>query len=168
MKKILAATAVALVALMSLSACGGASDEQPATQASGIAIADQWVKATEGQQMADMSAGFGVLSNSSESDAEITAVTASVTERAELHETVDGQMQKVDGFTIPAGGSFTLEPGANHLMLLDLTDPIKPGDDVEFTLTFADDSTFEFTATAKDFTGADENYDEGGDMADME
>jgi copper(I)-binding protein len=51
-------------------------------------------------------------------------------------------------------------------MLMGLVSPIKAGDEISFTLTFSDGSTFEFTVPAKDFAGANENY-EGGDM-DME
>ena len=87
----------------------------------------------------------------------------------ELHETVandSGEMvmqPKEGGFVIPAGGTLTLEPGANHIMLMGLAKPIVAGDEVSFTLTFADGSTYTFTAPAKDFTGANENY-VGGDM----
>jgi periplasmic copper chaperone A len=90
-----------------------------------------------------------------------------------LHETVEnasGSMvmqEKKGGFTIPAKGSLELAPGGNHLMLMDLTGPIKAGDDVTFTLTMKDGSTYEFTAPAKDYTGANENY-EGGDMEGMD
>lgn len=113
----------------------------------------------------DMSAAFAVLSNSGDADVEVTAVSTTITDTAELHETVDGKMSEVKGFTIPAGDSLTLEPGGKHLMLLNLTEPIKPGDKVEFELTFSDDSVFEFTATAKDFTGADEDYQHDEDAS---
>lgn len=52
----------------------------------------------------------------------------------------DGTMAMVnqpDGFTIPAGGSFLLEPGHAHLMLMGLTAPLKTGDTITLTLTFA-------------------------------
>lgn len=87
----------------------------------------------------------------------------------QLHETVAndaGEMvmqEKQGGFVIPAGGSFDLEPGGNHIMLMDLTAPLAAGDETTFTLTFSDDSTYEFTAPVKDYSGANENY-EGGDM----
>lgn len=90
----------------------------------------------------------------------------------ELHETVeneDGQMVMREiggGFVIPADGSMTLEPGGNHIMLMDLTAPLAAGEEVTFTLTFSDESTYEFTAPVKDYSGANETY-EGGEM-DME
>ena len=73
----------------------------------------------------------------------------------ELHETVENEtgemvMRQIEGgFTIPAGGSLALEPGGNHIMLMDLTSPLMAGDEVTFTLTFADDTTYEVTAPVK-------------------
>lgn len=160
----LALLLASVLLLASTTACGGSDDSSG--DASGIAAADTWVKATEGAEMTDMSAAFGVLSNSGSDDVKIVGVTTDLTDRAELHETVDGAMRETDSFTIPAGGSLSLEPGGNHLMLLDLTDPIKPGDEIDFTLEFEDGSTFDLSAVAKDFAGADEDYDDMGGDAD--
>ena len=65
---------------------------------------------------------------------------------------------KEGGIPIPAGGSATLEPGGDHIMLMDVTEPIKPGDVVELELELSDGSTITMTATAKEFSGADEDY----------
>ncbi|GAA2073774.1 hypothetical protein GCM10009821_10230 [Aeromicrobium halocynthiae] len=82
----------------------------------------------------------------------------------------DGQMvmqEKEVGIVVPAGGSHELSPGGDHLMLLDLPADIEPGQDVRVTLTFSDDSTMSFTAPARSFAGANEDYDpEGGDAHD--
>ena len=48
-------------------------------------------------------------------------------------------------------------------MLMDVSEPIQPGDTVPITLTFDDGSTLEMDAVAKEFTGADEDYDDGHD-----
>ena len=79
----------------------------------------------------------------------------------------DGAMvmqPKEGGFTIPAGATFELAPGGNHIMLMSLAAPIVAGDDVTFTLILGDGSVFTFTAPAKDFTGANEEYVGDGDM----
>ncbi|MTB88866.1 copper chaperone PCu(A)C [Aeromicrobium senzhongii] len=145
-----------LAALLTLSACGdGTGDAQGG--ADGLAVADAWVKATD----MNMSAAFAVLSNSGDEDVEIVGVTTDLTDRAEIHETADGAMRPVESVTIPAGESLRLEPGGDHLMLMDLTDPIEPGQEVELTLELGDGSTFDITATAKDFAGGAEDY-EGG------
>ncbi|MEY2959592.1 MAG: hypothetical protein RLZZ01_2160 [Actinomycetota bacterium] len=48
-----------------------------------------------------------------------------------------------DGLPLPAGDTVTLEPGGYHIMLLDITEPLEVGDEVEVTLDFetADDLT---------------------------
>lgn len=140
-----------------------------ATEADSVTITDAWVKAAD----SGMSAAFGELENTGDSDAAIVSITSDASSMMELHEVVDdgsGSMvmqQKDGGFVVPAGGSLTLEPGGFHFMLMDLTAPLVAGDEATFTVTFEDGSTMDFTAPVKDFTGADENYNGGGmDMGD--
>ncbi|MDQ0646374.1 copper(I)-binding protein [Microbacterium natoriense] len=120
-----------------------------------------WVKAAD----EGMSAGFGMLRNSGEQDVTVVSAQTEASSMVELHETVEndaGEMvmrEREGGFVIPAGGTLTLEPGANHIMLMDLAKPLKAGDEVAFTLTFSDGSTVDFTAPVKDYSGANENYD---------
>lgn len=117
-----------------------------------------------------MTAAFGVLTNRSDKDVTVVSATNSISGRTELHEMtmVNGamNMRPVDGgIPIPAGGSATLDPGGLHLMILDVTEEIGPGDDVSVTLTFDDDTTLSFTAQAKEFAGANEEYEGEGDQA---
>lgn len=159
------------VLALALSACGAEDDETaPSAQADVVTISDPWVKAAD----EGMTAGFGILENSGDDDVTVVAVSSPASSALELHETVDdgtGQMtmqEKEGGFVIPAGGSLELEPGGNHLMFMSLTAPIVAGDDVELSLEFADGSTYEFTAPAKDYAGANENYGNGEHDMDME
>lgn len=162
--------AVIAVSLLALTGCTPEStptESAPRPAGETVTIEDAWVKsADEG-----MSAGFGTLVNSGDDDVTVVSVASEASNMLELHETVEneaGEMvmrEKDGGFIIPAGGSLPLEPGANHIMMMDLTGPLTAGSDVTFTLTFSDDSTFEFTAPVKDYSGANENY-EGGDMQD--
>lgn len=130
-----------------------------------LSVSQPWVKAAP----SGMTGGFGVIKNTSDADITVTGASTPVARMVELHETVTGsagamQMQERDGgFVIPAGGELTLEPGANHLMLMGLAEPITAGTEVTFTLVLADGGTFEFSAVAKDFSGANENYVEEGD-----
>ena len=65
----------------------------------------------------------------------------------QLHETVQNEsgqmvMREVEGgFVIPAHGSLELTPGGNHLMFMDLTAPLRAGDETTITLTFSGQST---------------------------
>lgn len=162
--KLLALTAAAIIALTGCStAAGSTAETTPAGES--VTIENGWVKAAD----EGMSAAFGELENSSDQDVTVVSATTKASNMIELHETVEnesGEMvmrEKSGGFTIPAGKSLTLEPGGNHIMLMDLVNPIKAGDEITFTLTFSDDSTYDFTVPAKDYSGANENY-EGDDM----
>ena len=176
-KKTLALRAGILLAAASLTLAGCAtSTAAPATQATAVAatadataaealaISDAWVKAADG----GMSAAFGELSNRGDDDITIVAAEAAVSPRLELHETAandagEMMMREVEGgFVVPAAGSLTLEPGGNHIMLMDLSHALMAGDEITITLALSDGSSLEFTAPVKDFAGGNENYD--GDM----
>ncbi|HPU39016.1 MAG TPA: copper chaperone PCu(A)C [Microthrixaceae bacterium] len=169
----LAAVPVVLVAGLGLIGCGNddtstASTTTAASKGSesakaGLTMSDAWVKTTTEAK----SAAFGVLHNGGTTDLVVTGATTPLTSKVELHETVasaDGSMKmqpKEGGFTVPAGGDLTLQPGGDHIMLMDLTAPITAGEDVSLTLQLKDGSTVKVKATAKDFTGANEKYEEG-------
>nr|WP_246246755.1 copper chaperone PCu(A)C [Isoptericola sediminis] len=131
------------------------------TAADAVSIDDAWVKAAD----AGMTAGFGEITNDGEAELTIVSASTEAAAMTELHETAadaSGEMSMAEvegGFVVPAGETLVLEPGGHHLMLMDLTDPIRAGDEVTFTLTFGDGSTAELTAPVKDFTGAEESYD---------
>lgn len=166
--------AIAAAALIALTGCATgatpASDAQATAAAETVSVHNAWVKAAD----AGMSAAFAELENSGTEDVTVTAASSAASSELQLHETAPneaGEMtmrEKDGGFVIPAGESLTLEPGGNHIMLMGLAKPITAGDELSFTLTFSDGSTAEFTAPAKDYSGANESY-EGDDMEmDME
>ncbi|MFV0451106.1 MAG: copper chaperone PCu(A)C [Propioniciclava sp.] len=161
-----------LVPALALAATGCVSEAPPSgtatatsapagEEASTFAVTDAWVKATD----EGMTGAFGVLSNSGDRDIQVIGATSDAAGMVELHEVVendDGEMtmrEKTGGFLIPAGSEHTLEPGADHVMLMQLTDPLEAGDEVTITLSFADGSTADVTATVKDFSGANETYE---------
>lgn len=150
-------TVLAVVSAVVLSSCSSSADS---TEADSTTMTDPWLKTING----GMTAAFGVLNNGSGTDVTIVSASTDAAATVELHETstdADGgmAMSPVEGgFVVPAGGSLNLEPGSFHIMLMGVADPIEAGTDVEVTLTFSDNSTMDFTATAKDFSGADENY----------
>lgn len=128
-----------------------------------ISVSDGWVKAAD----KGMTAAFGTLSNGGGQPVTITAAATPASTSMELHEVVDDNGTMVmkavaDGFPVPANGSLILEPGGYHLMLMDVTAPIKAGQDVTFTLTCSNGATTQVTAQAKDFTGGEESYKKDG------
>ena len=167
--------ALASLVLLPLAACGagGAGTPDPDDDSAGsdgggadptdsgtITVTDPWVKAAEG----GMTAAFGTVTNGTSGDLILTGATTSASSEVQLHETSpDGSggmsmQEKEGGFELPAGEELVLEPGGHHLMLMDLTEPLRPGDQVELTLVFSEGTEHPFTATVKDFSGAQEHY----------
>ncbi|OUZ12147.1 hypothetical protein BHE97_02860 [Aeromicrobium sp. PE09-221] len=163
--------AIAAATTLLLAGCGG-EEAADSEASSSLSMSDPWVKSADD----GMTAAFGELANDGDDDVTVVAVTSPASPMIELHETVDDgsgemTMREIEGgFVIPAGESMTLEPGGNHIMLMDLTGPIAAGDEVTFTLELSDGSTLDVEAPAKDYAGANENYEEGEtdhDMGDM-
>lgn len=133
------------------------------SSAAPLTMTDAWTKATGGA----MTGSFGTLENTSDAPVHVVAVTSDRTDRVELHEMAadgKGQMtmqQSPDGFTVPAGGTFELVPGGDHVMFMGLTQPVKAGAEVSYTLKTEDGRTLEVTSVARPFTGADESYHGG-------
>ena len=164
--------ALAAALLLPLAACssdpsapfsGGASDGG-GTSAEGLTLVDPWVKAAE----EGMTSAFGTLTNDTGRDLQLIAASTPSAGMVELHETMgDGSggmsmQEKEGGFPIPDGGELVLEPGGDHLMLMDLSAPLRPGDEVELTLQCEDGTELVVTATVKDFAGAQEHYEPEG------
>ncbi|APF41689.1 hypothetical protein BHE16_03475 [Neomicrococcus aestuarii] len=162
------------LALSGCSAGSGGTNTQPASNASTssssstsstaaarLSVKDPWIKAVS----SGMTAGFGIISNTTDQPLQVVAASSEVAAEIQLHETTAGSggtmtMREVDGgFTIPAQGDLVLAPGANHLMFMGVKSALNAGDDITITLTFADGSTFTYTAPVKDFAGANENYE---------
>lgn len=163
---VFASTAALLIAAPLLTGCSTAT--APAAESSSatadataaeqtVTLVDGWAKAGEG-----MTGVFGTLTNPTDRDLVITAVESPAAARVELHEvTADGVMQKIQGdVVIPAGGTFELMPGGNHIMLMMMPEAILAGDEIEVTLTFDDGTSTTVTALVKDYSGANENYED--------
>ncbi len=124
-----------------------------------VTVSDAWVRAADG----GMTGAFGVISNDGPDDLTLVSASSPAAAAVELHEvvTVDGQavMQpKAGGFLVPGVGGHVLEPGADHIMLMGLTSPLLPGDDVEISLTFDDGTTLTYTAQVRSAEVGDETY----------
>lgn len=165
--------ALVAVSLLALTGCAGTSapaESDSASAGDAVTIEDAWVKSAE----EGMSAAFGTLTNTGADDVTVVSAETAASSMVELHETVENEagemvMREIEGgFVIPAGGTLVLEPGASHIMLMDLAAPLQAGAEVTVTLTFSDDSTYEFTAPVKDYSGANENYEDGDEHEGMD
>ena len=130
----------------------------------GIVIEDPWIKATDEM----MTGAFGTLRNDTERDVHVVSATSPLTDRVEIHEvlsqgTTPVMSEMPDGFLIPAGGTYVLERGGAHVMLMMLSAPIEAGEDVEITLHFEDGTSLTWQAPARTYSGAGEAYMGDGD-----
>jgi len=133
--------ATMLALLVALAACGSGSS----TATGDITVTGAWVRVTTADQPAG---GYFVIANASAEADALTSVSSPAFGSVQMHETVmmtaePGQsgsgmmgMQPVSEIAVPADGTVALEPGGYHLMLMQPTGPIAPGDTVELTLTF--------------------------------
>ncbi|WP_216692914.1 copper chaperone PCu(A)C [Dietzia psychralcaliphila] len=176
------AAATALTLALTTAACSsddspeatGSTDQTSSAEATGVVILeDGWAKATD----TDMSGVFGTIRNPGSDDVHLTGVSGEIGGRTELHETVPGgsgmmMQEKEGGFLVPAGGELVLEPGGNHIMLMDLDRPITTGQQITLTLEFSGGAQGggtdqDVTVSARDFRGGEEEY-VGGDHGGMD
>lgn len=99
-----------------------------------VTIEQAWVRATvPGQPVAG-----AYLKIRSAQAAALVAVSTPVTARAEIHEMkMEGgvmKMRPVPRIELPAGKTVELKSGGYHLMLMNITKPLRPGETVPITL----------------------------------
>jgi len=103
-----------------------------------VTVTDAWVRGTVPGQK-----GTGAyMQLTSAADMTLIGVASPAAKVAEIHEMAqDGNMMRmraVAQLALPAGKAVALKPGGYHVMLMDLAHPLKEGDVVPVTLTFAD------------------------------
>jgi copper(I)-binding protein len=118
--------------LVTLAGCGGPSAP------SSIEVAEAW--SPETPPGASVAAGYMTIRNGTAADDAIIAMESPVAGAVEAHTMTmeEGmmRMRKIENLEVPAGKSVVLEPGAMHLMLIDLKDPLAAGGRYPLTLTF--------------------------------
>ena len=163
---VLAAAATALAACGSSAEPAAAPSPSPSDSAvaatGGLSITDPWVKTAE----KGMTAAFGTLVNNTDQPITIVSGSSPLSSEIELHEVVEsgGKMvmrPKEGGFVVPAHGTHKLEPGGDHIMLMNVTEEVLPGAQIPFTLQVQGGEPLEFTAVGKDFAGGEEDYQPG-------
>lgn len=148
----------------SAAAASPAATGQTASAQGGITVTDPWTKATDER----MTGVFAVIVNDTDRQLHLIGAQTETAQRAELHETADDgtgstlMQEKEGGFVIEPGQSLELVPGGDHVMLMQLTGTIEPGQQVTVTLEFADGTTVPMQAVAKEYAGANEVYESEG------
>ncbi|MCO5245407.1 MAG: copper chaperone PCu(A)C [Anaerolineae bacterium] len=144
---------VALIALLAL-ALTAACAPPASLPASGIQASEVWARAAKaGEMKSDASSDTGMamgsmnsavymlLTNSGDSPDRLISAAADVAGAVEIHESImDGDMMRMQqvpgGIEIPANGQVELKPGGLHVMLIDLTRDLNPGETFPVTLQF--------------------------------
>lgn len=120
------------LSIVALAAAGAASAAQ------GVDVSAAWSRpAVAGST----GAGFMTLTNRTSRADALVAVESPVARKVEIHvsEMRSGMasMKRLDRVPLPPGGSVTFRPGGHHLMFLGLNRPLKSGETLPATLTFA-------------------------------
>ncbi|WP_187774379.1 copper chaperone PCu(A)C [Lolliginicoccus suaedae] len=153
-----------IAGVMLASGCSNDPAPAPSDQASSVTVTDAWVRTAED----GMVPAFAQLTNSGDQEARLASVESEAGGSTEIHEvvTLEGasvMREKEGGLAIAPGAIYVLEPGADHIMLMGLLDPIDPGEDIPITLRFADGTSQEVIFTGRDFAGGTEDYMPGMD-----
>jgi periplasmic copper chaperone A len=117
----------------------------------GITVSRPWARATPGGVTVG-GAYFEIKAAPGEGDRLVgarSAIAGSMEVHSHAIENGVARMRKVDGLPIKGGQSVVLKPGGYHLMLLDLKQPLKEGDLLNFTLTFEKAGDIEVEATVE-------------------
>ncbi len=91
---------------------------------------------------AQSGAAFMTIENRGDADDRLIGASSDIAARVELHtheEDDDGVMRMSeveDGFAIPAGGSYSLERGGAHVMLMGIDAPFEDGETIALSLEF--------------------------------
>jgi copper(I)-binding protein len=155
-------TATLLTLLILVTACGSDgdanndNDELLEIESTGISIRDAWIRQAvlpQGSPTPDpehahdpdqrsgvISAMYMVIENPDAQSVQLVSIETNVARIVELHETQNQngmlRMRPVESVEVPAGGSVIFEPGGLHAMLIDINQPLEPGDEVAVTLVF--------------------------------
>jgi copper(I)-binding protein len=124
-----------------------------ATMAAGLARADDlkveaaWARASAGRT----GAAFVTVANGGGREDRLVGVASPVAPDAMLHRSFEEgglmKMEHVTAVAIPAGQRIPMKPGGLHIMLMNLSQPLKQGDRFPLSLTFERGGTREVTVT---------------------
>lgn len=117
----------------------------------GVTVAHAWARAMP--EGAKVGAAYLEIKTDAQTADKLLSVTTPVAGRAEIHTHImDGdvmKMRKLDSIDLPPGTSHVLKPMGDHLMLMDMSQPLKEGDLIPLTLTFASAGAITIDATVE-------------------
>ena len=117
----------------------------------GVTVAHPWARAMP--QGATVGSAFAEIKTDKDTSDRLIAVSSPVAKSVEVHSmTMDGdvmKMRRLDGIDLKPGESHVLKPMSEHIMLFGLTQPLKEGDLIKLTLTFAKAGPIEVEGTVE-------------------
>ncbi|MFA5242992.1 MAG: copper chaperone PCu(A)C [Sulfuricella sp.] len=121
------------------------------TAADNVTVSDPYVRLAPPGQM--VTGAFLMLKNNDDKDHKVVKADNAASKVTELHtHTMEGGMMKmrqVKDIEIKAKGETALKPGGLHIMLIDLKQPLKEGENVAINVTFEDGSSKKFDAQVR-------------------
>jgi periplasmic copper chaperone A len=130
-----------LVLAACMLACVGVCAAAPGTQEGSVQITDAWVRWLPGELPAG---GYLTLINSGDRPSSLIAASCPDYAEVSLHRSRNvagtARMMPVHDITVAAHSTLAFAAQGYHLMLLHPSKPLKPGDRVPVTLSFADGS----------------------------
>lgn len=140
----------------------------------GIEIQDAWIRAASRQptmeaqpmdqtgesgseQMENMagsnSAAYLIIKNNSSQPDRLLNARSEFARSTELHVSQENNgvmtMRPVDGVDVPAGGTVELKPGSYHIMLVDISQNLTPGEVLKLSLEFENAGEIEVQAEVR-------------------
>ncbi len=128
-------------ALLTVLAAGPAPPEgsEARIEAGKLVILHPWSRATAAAGASAV--GYLSISNTGTAPERLLGADCAIAGMTMLHATTrDGavaRMRAVESLPVPPGGTLTLAPGGNHLMLMDTKEALAPGSHFACTLRFA-------------------------------
>jgi len=117
-----------------------------------LRISDAWIKNLP--PSVPVRAGYLTLFNPTTNTRVVLGFDSPAFARIELHRTVseDGmmRMEAVDELRLDPGARLRLEPGGLHLMMMQASEPTRPGDRIPVSLRFADGRGQAFEMTVRE------------------
>ena len=118
-------------------------------QTAAVEVKDPWARATP----AKAENGAAYLTLEAPVADRLTGLSTPIAKNAELHTmTMEGgvmRMRPLAALDLPAGQPVTLKPGAVHIMLQGLKEPLQPGRSFPLTLSFEKAGTREVTVAVE-------------------
>jgi hypothetical protein len=130
------------------------TDKQTVQKIGDIQITNAYIASTTTTDRP--SVAYFTLENTGKTDDTLVSVTTDIAKTTQIHETkldskgVMSMNHLSEGIKIPAGKQVELKPKGLHLMLVDLTKPLKANDTAVVTLNFEQSGTHKITLPIKD------------------